>query len=102
MNSQIVKSLLGLVYPVESVSLKMQSVGMEMYELQRLLCANPSMKIIELYSVNGIETLAPAANSRPTFGNSQRNNELKSNPLLKSITSVIPKYDKGLVKQFVS
>jgi len=41
MNTYIARALLGLLLPVDSVSLREQSIGMELYELQRLLCPKP-------------------------------------------------------------
>lgn len=103
MNGYIIKCLLGTVYPVQSVSLKEQSTGMEFLELQRMLCSNPLMKIVEVYNVNGMETLAPAQTAnRLNNASSARNGEIKSNPLLKSLVEIIPKYDKSLSRQFVS
>jgi hypothetical protein len=49
---ELIRSFLDMIYPVDNVSLKSQSIGMEYYELQRLLCPNPNIKIIELYDVN--------------------------------------------------
>lgn len=99
MNQYIIKSLMGTILPVDNVSLKEQSIGMEFSELQRLLCYNPNTKIIELYNVNGNETLQ-APNSRANIS-SQVQNALKSNPLLKSFVSHVPKYQKDLSKQYV-
>ncbi len=91
MNTYIARSLLGLLLPVDSVSLKTQSFGLEPYELQRLLCPNPALKFIEIYNINGTE---PPSTTRTT----------NANPLLKTLINQIPKYDtKGAVnKQFVT
>ena len=100
MNQYMIKALLGTILPVDNVSLKEQSIGMEYSELQRLLCYNPNTKIIELYNVNGTETLQ-APNTRGNIS-SQAQNALKTNPLLKSFVSNVPKYDKDLSKQYVN
>lgn len=103
MNAYIVKCLLGTILPVQSVSLKEQSTGMEFLEMQRLICSNPLMKIVEVYNVNGMETLTPVQTAnRLNNASTARNGEVKSNPLLKSLIEQIPKYDKSLSRQFVS
>lgn len=86
MNRYIVKSLFGAIMPVESVSLKNQSIGMEMYEIQRLLCSHKSMKFIELYNVNGSEVVQTTA-GRGHLQNSH--NSIKSNPLLKMMINQV-------------
>ncbi len=92
MNTYIARALLGLLLPVDSVSLREQSIGTELYELQRLLCPNPATKFIEVYNVNGTES--SSSNARP--GN--------SNPFLKSLISQVPRYAKGgvAISQFVT
>ena len=97
MNNYIIRSLLGTVYPVESSSLKTHSIGMEFFELQRFLCSNPNLKIIEIYNINGNEALT-SANSR-TLPHQQQ--QARQNPLLKSLISTIPKYHKNSSEQFV-
>ena len=99
MNHYIIKTLLGLIFPVDSVSLKTQSIGMEMFEIQRLLCSNPNMKIVEVYNVNGVETLTPnLAVSRLNVQGVQT----KSNPLLKSLIATFPKYNNNSGYHFAS
>ena len=99
MNHYIIKSLLGLIFPVDSVSLKTQSIGMEMFELQRLLCPNPNMKIVEVYNVNGVETLS--ANLAASRLNAQ-GVQPKSNPLLKTMMATFPKYNNNSGRHFAS
>ena len=95
MNSYIVKCLLGLILPVDNVSLRSQSFGLELYEIQRFLCSNPNLKIIETYNVN---SLSVSSSSSSNYGNST----IKSNPLLKKLFSTVPKYKSNTSEHFTS
>jgi hypothetical protein len=91
MNSFIIRSFLDMIYPVDNVSLKSQSIGMEYYEIQRLLCPNPYLKIIELYDVN----VSPSSlSSVSKYSSANNNNTNKSNPLVKQLLSLVPRYKK--------
>lgn len=94
MNRYIVKSFLSVIYPVESVSLKQQSIGMESLEMYRFLCSNPNLKFIELYNVNN-QTNSNISNNNSSTGN-------KTNPILKNLLSIIPKYNRNQTEQFAS
>jgi len=95
MNAYIVKCLLSLILPVDNVSLRSQSFGLELYEIQRFLCSNPNLKIVEVYNVtNNASSLSSSSN----YGNSS----VKSNPLLKKIFSLMPKYKSNSSEQFTS
>ena len=61
---------------------------MEFLEMQRMLCSNPLTKIVEIYNVSGSEVLANCGGVKS-----------KSNPLLKALIDVVPKWDKmGLAR----
>jgi hypothetical protein len=87
MNSYIIRSFLDMIYPVDNVSLKSQSIGMEYYELQRLLCPNPNLKIIELYDVN----VSPSSFSSVSRYSNVNNNKIQ---LVKQLLSLVPRYKK--------
>jgi hypothetical protein len=85
MNSYIINCLLSTIYPVDSISLKEQSIGMELFELQRFLCPNPNLKIIELYTLS-----SPSSPSSYARANETSN---KLSQLLKQLFHYIPKRD---------
>lgn len=91
MNSYIIKCLLNTISPVDSVSLRCQSIGMELYEMQRFLCPNANLKIVEFYNLSSSSV-------------SNLNSSTKSNSLLKKLLSSIPKYKKDCQneRQFTS
>jgi hypothetical protein len=95
MNAYIIKCILSLILPVDNVSPRSQSFGLEFYELQRFLCSNPSVKIIEIYNVMSSAT---SLSSSSNYGNSSA----KSNPLLKKLFSIMPKYKSNTNEQFKS
>ncbi len=88
MNKFIVRSFLSAILPVDTVSHKSQSIGMEYLEMHRFLCSNPALKIIEIYNVNG--QLSTETQSRQTIGT------CKWNPFLKTFLALLPRYGKGL------
>jgi hypothetical protein len=88
-NAYIVKSFLNALYPVEGVSLKLQSIGMEFLEMQRVLCANRDLKFLEFYSVGKSE--AKKASNADTYH--------RTHPLLKQILSVLPKYKANSIHE---
>lgn len=92
MNRYIIKSFLSTIYPVDSVSLKTQSIGMEYLEMHRFLCSNPNLKIIEIYNLKNKTQQTERVVT----------NSAKWNPFLKSFLSLIPKYKQNLTDQFVS
>lgn len=95
MNEYIIKCLVSLILPVDNVSLRSQSFGLELYEIQRFLCSNPNLKIIEIYNVM---TNAASFSSSSSYGNSST----KTNPLLKKLFSLMPKYKQNTSEQFTS
>jgi hypothetical protein len=98
MNSYIVKCLLSSIYPVDSVSLKTQSFGLELFEMQRFLCSNPNLKIIEVYNVN-----SSSSGLKSTSLSDRSSNQLtKSNPLVKQLISVVPKYKRDTTQLYTS
>ncbi len=85
-NSYIIQSVLSAFYPVEAVSIKSQSIGMEYLELNRLLCSNPNLKILEFYNVNKTEPKTSVLDSGLH----------KTNPLLKQLLTTFPKYKQHI------
>ena len=94
MNDYIIKCLLNLILPVDNVSLRSQSFGLELYEIQRFLCSNPNLKIVEIYNVMSNNSALGSSN----YGNAA----IKSNPLLKKLFSLVPKYKSNTSEQFTS
>ena len=88
LNSYIVKSFLSALYPVESISLKTQSIGMEFMELQRVLCSNKDLKIVEFYNVSKSMT-----KSMSTIESGVH----RTNSLLKQMFTLMPKYKANTV-----
>ena len=81
--------MLGLALPVDNVSVRAQSFGLELYEIQRFLCANPCLKLVEVYT-------ASSPSQAPSQGVS------KTNPLVKKLFSLVPKYRGSTSEQFTS
>lgn len=82
MNSYLIKCLMSTIYPVDNVSLKNQSIGMEMLELNNILCANKNLKIVELF------TLTERTKS---YFSSKINATSSTDQLLKEVISFIKK-----------
>lgn len=95
MNKYIIKSFLSVMYPVESVSFKSQSIGMEYLEMNRFLCSNPSLKLIEIYNMT-------SHSKSETTRTITTSNGSKWNPHLKTFLSMVPRYNKSLNEPFVS
>jgi hypothetical protein len=87
-NCYIVKSFLNALYPVESVSLKTQSIGMEFLEMQRVLCSHRSLKLLEFYNVSKSESKQTMSANADAYH--------KTHPMLKQILSLLPKYKTDL------
>lgn len=81
MNSYILKSFLNCIYPIGSVSSNSQSIGLELAEMQRILCSDKNLKLVELY------TLDTSSNS---------------NMLIKNLLNLIPKYRKSTETKITS
>lgn len=94
MNSYIIKCLLNTILPVDNISLKSQSIGMELFELQRFLCSNPNLKIIELYNIGNSNN---NLNKSSSLLLNNKNSITKQNPLVKQIFSILPKYKQNVL-----
>jgi hypothetical protein len=83
MNEYIINCIFSTIHPVDSVSEFKQSIGIELLEMQRFLCPNPSLKLIEIYSLNKSH---------------MKNIVATNDALLKKLLSVLPKYNLNLTK----
>ncbi|CAF1100045.1 unnamed protein product [Brachionus calyciflorus] len=88
MNSYIVKSILSAINPVDNISLKSQSFGLELLELQKFLCPNFNLKIVEIYNVNSLNVTKTIYE--------------KNNPLVKRLFSRVPKYKANSNEYYTS
>lgn len=88
MNSQITSCFLNTFNPVDNISLKSQSFGMEFLEIQRFLCPNFSLKIIETHNVNNLNTTKSVYE--------------KTNPLLKKMLSNLVKFKPNSIDSYTS
>ena len=93
MNSHIATSLLDTVWPVDNVSLRTQSIGMEFAEMQRFLCSLPSAKIVEIYDVNNNNNATSRSTSTTVAAAAAAS---LSHPLLKPLLANMPKYKRDL------
>jgi hypothetical protein len=84
-NSYINQCLISTLYPVDNISLKSQSIGMELYEMKNLLCSNINLKIVELFSLTE-KTKSYFANKINTVSSGAT-----VNPVIKEISSYIKK-----------
>ena len=91
MNSYIVRSMLTSMLPVDSVSLREQSIGMELLEMCRLLCSMPSLKIVEQLTANMTESSIVVDRYAPK--SKEQEHSLMSMLLKRSFGSM-PKFDQ--------
>ena len=84
-NSYIVQTIISTIYPVDNLSLKNQSIGMELLELKNQLCSNKNTKIIELFSL--------AEKSKSYFSNKINpvSSSASVSPILKELSSYLKK-----------
>ena len=83
-NSYIIQTIISTIYPVDNISLKSQSIGMELLELKNQLCSNNNTKIVELFSL--------FERSKSHFSNKISSGTGSSvNPIMKELSSFIKK-----------
>lgn len=88
MNNHISSCFLNTFNPVDNISLKSQAFGMEFLEIQRFLCPNFNLKIIETHNVNSL--------------NMTKSIYEKTNPLMKKLFSSFLKFKPNSTDLYAS
>ncbi|RNA04724.1 tubulin delta chain-like [Brachionus plicatilis] len=88
MNDHITNCFLNTFNPVDNISLKSQGFGMEFLEIQRFLCPNFNLKVVETLNVNSF--------------NSTKSVYEKTNPLMKKMSSSIVKFKPNSTNFYTS
>jgi hypothetical protein len=94
-NSYIIQTIISTIYPVDNISLKNQSIGMELLELKNQLCSNNNTKIIELFSLT--------EKSKSYFSNKINpvSSAASASPILKELSTFIKKQNYSTINSIM-